>query len=53
MKAVMEVDARVMTASRKSTSVVSVARSAIEKAEELGIFKMAERCTRVLVESTT
>ena len=38
-----------MTASRKSTSSGgSVARSAIERAEERGIFAMAERCMRVL-----
>jgi hypothetical protein len=49
MKVVAEVGARLMTASRKSTSSgVSVARSAIERAEERDMSETAERCTRVL-----
>ena len=49
LKVVAEVCARLMTASRKSTSSgVSVARSAIERGKERGIFEMVESCTRVL-----
>ena len=50
MKVVAEGGARLITASRNSTSSgVSLARSAVERAEERDISETAERCTRVVV----
>ena len=49
MKVVADVGARLITASRNSiSSGVSVASSAVERAEERDTSETAERCTRVL-----